>query len=400
MIRLRWLVGVVTCGALAMSALSACSDKDKENRSGGVARTTASAGSGDRKMSIQKSDFGKTKDGEAVEQYALTNKNGVVAKIITYGATLTEVWTPDKSGNKADVVLGFDNIKDYQDKSPFFGATTGRIANRIAKGKFTIEGKPYQVATNNGPNHLHGGPKGFDKQIWTAEPSESAAGPSVRFTYVSPDMDQGFPGKLTTHVTYTLTNDDELRIDYQATTDKTTIVNLTNHSYFNLHGSGSGKDILDHVVMINADRYTPVDDTLIPTGELAPVKGTIYDFTSPKAISKDIEKTPGSPNGYDHNFVLNGAAGQMKLCARVSDPDTGRTLEVRTDQPGVQLYTGNFLDGTIKSGIGGKPYVKHYAFCLETQHFPDSVNHPSFPTTELKPGQTFTSTTLYKFGTK
>jgi aldose 1-epimerase len=400
MIHWRSVASTLTAGVITLGGLSACShnghDHDgDDHRSGHHTQQATDKAT----MNIQKSDFGKTNEGQAVELYTLTNNHGMTAKIATYGATLVELWVPDKNGQKADVVLGFDNIPQYQKESPFFGATTGRIANRIAKGKFKIDGKEYQVATNNGPNHLHGGPKGFDKQIWKAEELKSSKGAAVRFTYVSPDMDQGFPGRLTTHVTYTLTDDNELQIHYEATTDKTTIVNLTNHSYFNLHGAGSGKDILDHVLTLYADAYTPVDDTLIPTGEIKPVKGTIYDFTSPKAIGKDIEKTPGTPNGYDHNYVINGKPGDLRKAARVEDPDTGRVMEVRTDQPGVQLYTGNFLDGKI-SGVGGKPYVKHYAFCLETQHFPDSVNHPKFPTTELKPGQTFKSTTIFKFSTK
>jgi aldose 1-epimerase len=393
----RSLLCAVAAGAVGVG-LAACNGSGNRQDADTPARGKAAA-SDTKAMNIQKSDFGKTKEGEAVDLYTLTNKHGMVAKVATYGATLTELWVPDKAGQKADVVLGFDNIRDYQDKSPFFGATAGRIANRIAKGKFSIDGKEYQVAVNNPPNHLHGGPKGFDKQIWRAEPSDSGKGASVRFTYVSPDMDQGFPGKLTTHVTYTLTDDNELRIHYEATTDKDTIVNLTNHSYFNLHGSGSGKDILDHVLKLYADNYTPVDDTLIPTGEIKSVKGSIFDFTTPKPIGQDIEKTPGTPNGYDHNYVINGKAGDLRPAARVEDPDTGRVMEVRTDQPGVQFYTGNFLDGTI-TGIGGKPYPKHYAFCLETQHFPDSVNHPKFPTTLLKPGETFKSTTVFKFSTK
>jgi aldose 1-epimerase len=390
MFRSRRSVLCALAAAAVSLGLSACGNREQ---SGGGGKAAV-----DKKMNIEKSDFGKTKDGEAVELYTLTNKNGVVAKIATYGATLTELWVPGKDGQKANVVLGFDNLKQYQEQSPFFGATTGRIANRIAKGKFTIDGKEYQVATNNGPNHLHGGPKGFDKQIWRAEPNQTSKGPSVKFTYVSPDMDQGFPGKLNTEVTYTLTDDNEVRIDYKATTDKTTIVNLTNHSYFNLHGSGSGKDVLDHVLTLYADSYTPVDATLIPTGEIKSVKASVFDFTTPKPIGRDIEKTGGNPNGYDHNFVINGTPGELRRAARIEDPDTGRVMEVRTTEPGVQLYTGNFLDGKV-TGNGGKPFRKHDAFCLETQHFPDSINHPNFPSTLLKPGQTYTTTTVFKFST-
>jgi aldose 1-epimerase len=389
MIRLRSFLCVVGLSGIAL-ALSACNHQQSGQNG---------ATSGKHSMSIQKEDFGKTNDGQAVDRYTLTNKNGMVAKIMTYGAIVTEVHVPDRAGRDADVVLGFDNLKQYLDGHPYFGAIAGRYANRIAKGKFTLDGKEYHLAINNPPNSLHGGTVGFDKHVWKAQPSETADGPSLMLTYVSPDMEEGFPGTLTTHVTYTLTNDNALKIDYKATTDKDTILNLTNHSYWNLHGSGSGKDILDHVVQLNADKYTPVDDTLIPTGEIKSVKGTPYDFTSPKPIGRDIAQTPGNPNGYDNNFVVNGAPGQMRKAATVNDPDTGRTMEVWTTQPGVQLYTGNFLDGTL-TGIGGKPYVKHYALCLETQHFPDSINQPKFPSVVLKPGQTFTSSTIYKFSAK
>jgi aldose 1-epimerase len=391
MIRLPSFLCVVTLSGIGL-ALSACNHQ----HNGG---DSTAASSGNHSMSIQKEDFGKTSDGQSVDRYTLTNKNGMVAKIMTYGAIVTEVHVPDKDGKMADVVLGFDNLKQYIKDSPYFGAIAGRYANRIAKGTFTLDGKEYHLAINNGPNSLHGGKVGFDKKVWKAEPAETAGGPSLMLTYVSPDMEEGFPGTLTTHVTYTLTNNDELKIDYKATTDKTTILNLTNHSYWNLHGSGSGRDILDHVMQINADSYTPVDDTLIPTGEIKSVKGTVYDFTTPKPIGRDIAKTPGSPNGYDHNFVINGQAGKMRMAARVNDPDTGRTMEVWTTQPGVQFYTGNFLDGKL-TGIGGKPYVGHYAFCLETQHYPDSIHQPKFPSVVLKPGETFTSTTSYKFSAK
>lgn len=389
MIRLRSLLGVLTLGGIGLG-LTACNHQHQQD--GG-------AGSGATMMSIQKSDFGKTNDGQAVDLYTLTNGKGMVAKVMTYGAIVTELHAPDRQGNDADVVLGFDNLKQYVDGHPFFGAIAGRYANRIAKGKFTLNGKDYELAVNNGPNSLHGGKVGFDKKVWKAESMKSADGPAVALTYVSPDGEEGYPGTLTTRVTYTLTNDNALRIDYRATTDKPTIVNLTNHSYWNLHGSGSGKDILDHVLQLNADAYTPVDDTLIPTGEIKPVKGSIFDFTTAKPIGRDIDKTPGNPNGYDHNYVINGKPGELRMAAKVTDPDTGRQMEVWTTQPGVQLYTGNFLDGKL-TGIGGKAYVTHYALCLETQHYPDSIHQPKFPSVVLNPGQTFTSTTVYKFSTK
>ena len=391
MIRLRSLLGVLALGGIGLG-LTACKHDHSQDGGGGT-------GMGATSMSIQKTDFGKTNDGQAVDLYTLTNGKGMVAKVMTYGAIVTELHAPDRQGNDGDVVLGFDNLKQYLDGHPFFGAIAGRYANRIAKGKFTLNGKDYELAVNNGPNSLHGGKVGFDKKVWKAESMKSADGPAVALTYVSADGEEGYPGRLTTRVTYTLTNDNALRIDYKATTDKPTILNLTNHSYWNLDGSGSGKDILDHVLQLNADAYTPVDDTLIPTGEIRPVKGSIFDFTTAKPIGRDIDKTPGNPNGYDHNYVINGKAGDLRMAARVADPDTGRQMEVWTTQPGVQLYTGNFLDGTLK-GIGGKTYVKHYAFCLETQHYPDSIHQPKFPSVVLNPGETFTSTTVYKFSTK
>jgi aldose 1-epimerase len=391
MIQPRTLLCIVTFGGIGL-ALSACNHQQKTG-------DQAAGASVKNSMSIQKSDFGKTSEGQNVELYTLTNNNGMVAKIMTYGAIVTELHVPDRNGKNADVVLGFDNLKQYLDGHPFFGAIAGRYANRIAKGVFTLNGKEYHLAINNGPNSLHGGKVGFDKHVWKAESSQSAAGPALMLTYVSPDMEEGYPGTLTTHVTYTLTNDNALKIDYHATTDKPTILNLTNHSYWNLHGAGSGKDILDHVLRLNADNYTPVDDTLIPTGEIKSVKGTEFDFTSPKPIGRDIAKTPGNPNGYDHNFVINGKPGTLRMAAQANDPDTGRTMEVWTTQPGVQFYTGNFLDGNLK-GINGKMYGKHYAFCLETQHYPDSINQPKFPSVVLNPGATFTSTTVYKFSAK
>jgi len=390
MIQQRWLIGIVTFGGIAL-LLGGCNmNKTKPVAAKPATRPVTTT------MNIEKSDFGKTKDNQSVDLYTLSNTRGMVAKVMTYGAILTELHVPDKTGNAQDVVLGFDNLKQYTDGHPFFGAIAGRVANRIAKGTFSLGGREYKLAINNGPNSLHGGDIGFDKKVWKAVPVMTPMGPSVTLTYISPDMEEGYPGTLTTNVTYTLTNNNELKIEYRAVTDKPTILNLTNHSYWNLHGAGSDKDILDHVMTINADNYTPVDDTLIPTGEIATVKGTIFDFTSGKPIGQDIEKTTGKPNGYDHNFVINGQPSEMKMCAKISDPISGRTMEIWTTEPGVQFYTGNFLDGKL-TGIGGVPYTSHYAFCLETQHYPDSINHPRFPTTVLNPGQTYTSTTIHKF---
>jgi aldose 1-epimerase len=357
------------------------------------------ASKSDEKMAaqIQKADWGKTKDGVPVELYTLTNKNRLVAKISTYGATLTELHVPDKDGIMGDVVLGFDNLAQYETSSPFFGATAGRVANRIAGGKFTLNGVEYKLVTNNGPNHLHGGTKGIDKFVWTAEAMPSSDGPAVKFTHHNPDMHEGYPGNLDIVVTYTLTNKDELKIDYKAKTDKATPVNLTHHSYFNLGTPASGS-ILDHIMFINADRFTPVDSTLIPTGELAPVKGTGMDFTTPMTIGSRINQQPLPGGGYDHNYVLNGKLGENKLAARITDPQTGRTMEIWTTEPGIQFYTGNFLDGV--KGKGGVSCQKNAGFCLEAQHYPDSVNHPNFPTVILQPGETYSQVTVHKFYVK
>jgi aldose 1-epimerase len=352
------------------------------------------------KASVQKQAFGKTLDGTAVDLYVLTNANGMQAKIITYGAIITELHVPDRTGKLDDVALGFDDLKGYLAAHPYFGAAVGRVANRIAKGRFTLDGKEYKLAVNNGPNALHGGLKGFDKVVWQAETIQAADGVAVKFTYRSPDGEEGYPGNLTAAVTYTLTNQNELKIDYTATTDQPTPVNLTNHSYFNLAGARSGNDILGHELMLAADRYTPTDETLIPTGEIKPVQGSPLDFTKPTPIGARIahmKTTPGG--GYDHNYVLNSGGKTLTLGARVHEPKTGRVLEMLTTEPGVQLYTGNFLDGTLK-GKGGVAYQKHAGFCLEAQHFPDSVNKPSFPSVILRPGQTYTQTTVYKFSTK
>jgi aldose 1-epimerase len=379
-----------------------CASNDEKSAAPAAASATrqdATPGEGMTKAGITRSDFGKTQDGAAAHLFTLTNKNGLVVKITDYGGIVTEIQAPDRDGKLDNVVLGFDSLDNYLAGHPFFGAIAGRYANRIAKGKFTLDGKEYTLATNNGPNHLHGGAVGFDKRIWQAEPVESATAPGLKLTYTSKDGEEGYPGNLTATVTYTLTDKNALDIRYEATTDKPTVLNLTNHSYFNLHGRESGRDVKDHVFVIHADRYTAVDDTLIPTGELAAVKGTPLDFTKPTAVGDRIEQVGKDPTGYDHNYVLNmPRPGVVALAVQVLDPDTGRAMEVLTDQPGVQLYTGNFLDGKLSSP-GGKPYVKHYGFCLETQHFPDSPNHDKFPTTVLRPGETFRSRTMYVFTT-
>jgi len=345
--------------------------------------------------SISKSEFGKTPDGTTVDLYTLTNARGSVCKIMTYGAVITELHVPDKTGKLADVVLGFDNLPQYIKDSPCFGATVGRFANRIAKGHFTIDGKTYTLAINNPPNTLHGGKIGFDKVVWKASAVDTPAGPSVVLTHLSPDGDEGFPGNLNVQVTYTLTDTNDIRIDYKATTDKTTTVNLTNHSYFNLAGSG---DVMNQVVQINASKYTPVDAGLIPTGVISDVAGGPLDFTQAKPIGRDMAQIVEKTNGYDHNFVIDGGGKSVILAAKAVDPVSGRTMEVLTDQPGVQLYTSNNFHGKLV-GKYGEAYPIHAAFCLETQHYPDSINKPSFPSTLLKPGETFKSTTIYRFGT-
>jgi aldose 1-epimerase len=358
----------------------------------------AAAGDGQRRAGVEKRDFGKTDDGTAVDLYVLTNAKGMTARVMTYGAILTELHVPDRDGKLDDVVLGFDEFRGYLAGHPYFGATVGRVANRIARGRFTLDGKEYRLAINNGPNALHGGRKGFDKVVWQAEPLPSADGIGVRLRYRSPDGEEGYPGYLSVVVTYTLTEDNAVRIDYTATTDRATPVNLTNHSYFNLAGPRAG-DILGHELMLTADRYTPTDETLIPTGAIESVHGTPLDFTTPATIGSRLDQLKGEPKGYDHNFVLKGDGKTPTLAARVHEPKTGRVLEMLTTEPGVQLYTSNFLDGTLK-GKGGVVYRKHGAFCLEAQHFPDSVNHPGFPSTILTPGKTYMQTTIYRFSAR
>ncbi|MBX3442310.1 MAG: galactose mutarotase [Planctomyces sp.] len=339
--------------------------------------------------------FGQTADGQAVHRFTLKNAKGVVAKIITRGATLTELHVPDKSGQTADVVLGFDDVAGYESEgNQYFGCTAGRVANRIAKGRFTLDGKDYQLAINNEPNALHGGVKrSFDKVVWQGVGVETPHGPGVRFAYVSPDGEEGYPGKLTSVVTYSLNDKGELRIEYEATTEGATPINLTNHSYFNLAGEGSAT-VLDHTLQVAASKYTPTDDTLIPTGAIESVEGTPLDFRKATRIGDRIEELTETANlGYDHNLVLDGTAGELRKIATLKDPASGRTLTVHTTEPGVQFYSGNFLMG--QTGKGGKAYPHRSAICLETQHFPDSVNHPQFPNTVLRPGQTYRHTCVY-----
>jgi aldose 1-epimerase len=343
----------------------------------------------------EKTAFGKTPDGQSIDLYTLTNKNGMQVAITNFGGIVVRITVADRGGKAEDVVLGYDSLDGYVNDKAYFGAIVGRYGNRIAQGKFTLDGATYTLARNNGENSLHGGTKGFNKAVWEAREVAAKDGPSVELMYTSKDGEEGYPGNLSVKVVYTLTDRNELKIDYSATTDKKTVLNLTNHSYFNLNPAGG--DILQHVLMIDADRFTPVDSGLIPTGELKGVAGTPFDFRKPTAIGARIEQDDEQlklGKGYDHNFVLKGKG--VELAARVVEPTTGRVLEVLTDQPGVQFYSGNFLDGTVR-GKGGKVYSRRSAFCLETQHFPDSPNHPKFPSTELKPGEKYHSTTIYKF---
>lgn len=342
---------------------------------------------------LESIDWGRTSDGQNVRLFTLRNRHGMVAKITSYGAILTELRVPDRQGKAANVVLGFDNLDQYLKGHPAFGAVIGRVANRIGNARFTLDGKEYPLAANNGANHIHGGRKGFDKFVWNAEATTSTDGASAVFSRLSPDGEEGYPGNLKVKVTYTLTDDNELRIDYEATTDKPTPINLTNHSYFNLAGSG---DVLGHELEIAADQYTLSDEELIPTGELAPVRGTPLDFTKPEKIGARIQQLKPQPNGYDHNYVIRGGGSPLAFAARAYEPSSGRVLETWTTEPGVQLYTANWLDGKMK-GVDGVTYVQHAGFCLETQHYPDSINKPTFPSVVLRPGQKFQSTTAFRF---
>ncbi|OON65605.1 aldose epimerase family protein [Hymenobacter sp. CRA2] len=347
--------------------------------------------------SITAAEFGQLPDGQAVQLFTLTNGQGLEARISTYGGIVTHLLAPDKNGQPGDVVLGFDSVEGYlseayQEAGPYFGALIGRYGNRIREGRFSLDGQEYTLATNNGPNHLHGGLKGFDKVVWQAEVLVDPM-PGLRLTYISANGEEGYPGTLTVSVVYMLTPDNGLRISYAATTDQATVLNLTNHSYFNL-SAGASADVLGHELQLHAGRYTVVDDTLIPTGELRPVAGSPFDFSSPHAIGTRIGDVPG---GYDHNWVLDGE--DFRLVATAHEPTSGRTLEVYTDQPGVQFYSGNFLAGTL-TGKHGTVYGKHAGFCLETQHFPDSPNQPEFTSTVLRPEELFSSVTEYRFGVK
>jgi len=340
--------------------------------------------------------FGKAPSGKRVDLFTLTNSQGLCAKITNYGTIITELRVPDRQGRLGNIVLGFDNLRQYLDGNPsYLGCTVGRVANRTAKGRFQLDGKRYKLAVNNGPHHLHGGARGFDKVLWSAEIVKGKEA-AVAFTYLSRDGEEGYPGNLDVTVLMTLTSGDELRIDYTATTDRATPVNLTNHSYFNLAGGGN---VLGHELKLAAKAYIPVDATSIPTGKQVPVAGTAFDFTKRKPIGRDFARLTGKPIGYDHNFVLKGQEQRLKSCGTVYERTTGRVMEVRTTEPGVQVYTGNWLDGT-QCGHGGIYYTQHSGLCLETQHFPDTLHHPRFPSIILRPRQAYTTTTTYKFSTR
>lgn len=375
------------CHIAVLSLITGIASCGGENKQPSPENTEANM-----KAGVTTKDWGET-DGKKVQLFTLANKNGVTVSITNYGGIVTSWVTPDKNGNKSSVVVGMESLEDYLKKPPYFGAIIGRYGNRIGDAKFKLDGKTYSLAANNGKNNLHGGNKGFDKVVWDAAPAADST-PALTLTYLSKDGEEGFPGNLKVTVVYTLTDDNELNIDYKAETDKATPVNLTNHSYFNLTGS-TENTILNHSLQITADHYTPVDTTLIPTGEIKAVKGTPFDFTKAETIGARIDSVPGaSPGGYDHNYVLNRKDSTLQLVAVLTDTTSGRKLEVFTSEPGIQFYSGNFLDGTFVSG--GKPVKFRTALCLETQHYPDSPNKPNFPTTILQPGQQYHTVTKYK----
>jgi aldose 1-epimerase len=385
----RWM-GWVVLTAIAVTVLCSCD----------TMKSWRGAGKADEQMDIDVTPFGKMPDGQEVRLYRLRNVTGMTAEIMTYGAIVVSLEVPDKDGTLGDIVLGYDNLADYLKETPYFGAIVGRYGNRIGKGKFTLDGVTYTLATNNDENHLHGGLKGFDKVVWDDEPVWRPDGVGVKLTYLSKDGQEGYPGNLQATVIYVLTNKNELRIEYEATTDKATPVNLTHHGYFNL--TGGQRDILGHELMLNADKCTPVDAGLIPTGHLLDVTGTPMDFRKSTPIGARIDDDYEQlkfGGGYDHNWVLNKRGKTMTLAAKVYEPTTGRVMEVRTAEPGVQFYAGNFLDGTL-TGKRGIVYQHRYGFCLETQHFPDSPNKPGFPSTILRPGGKYETTTVYRFSTK
>jgi len=388
-----WIMLVL---AVAVISMSGCKKKGTTVKESQVTPEVKPEAKEIKQMSANKESFGKTPDGKQVDLYTLTNTSGIRARITNFGGILVSLEVQDRSGNIGDITLGFDKLDGYLGEHPYFGAIVGRYANRIGKAAFKLDGIEYKLAANNGENHLHGGIKGFDKKVWRLEDiGVTSEGAMVKLGYISEDGEEGYPGNLACSVIYTLTKDDKLKISYEAETDKKTVVNLTNHSYYNLAGQGNG-DILGHVLTINADKYTVVDEGLIPTGENRNVKDTPMDFTTPMTIGSRIGQVEG---GYDHNYVLKSGGGSLALAVTVSEPTSGRIMEIRTDQPGVQFYTGNFLDGSI-TGKAGKVYKKHYGFCLETQHFPDSPNKPDFPSVVLQPGQKYTTQTVHRFYTK
>lgn len=382
-------LAVITTAGLSVQ----CKGEKKENQEQNVAQKDS--------VTIEKSEYGTTAKGEKIDSYKLKNQKGMEVDIMTYGGIITSLKVPNKAGVSEEVVIGFNNFEQYTKENPYFGALIGRYGNRIAKGKFTLDGKEYQLATNNGKNALHGGPEGFHRRIWTVEEAKGGNAAVLKLKYISKDMEEGYPGNLTVFVTYTLNNDNSLDVQYEATTDKKTVVNLTQHSYFNLSGDFT-KTILNNEITIDADKLVPVDADLIPTGKLDDVTNTPFDFRKPKAIGKDIEVTNDQLKkglGYDHCWVLNNQDKGFRFVASAYEPTSGRLLEVYTDQPGIQLYTGNFLDGTLPTR-DGKKYAHRTGLCLETQHYPDSPNQKDFPTTVLNPGENYKTKTTFKFSTK